>query len=141
MIRDSLTTLANAAARPIKLGPKLLHEGVHLIGGAPWIAEWNIVIGPTGSDRELDVYVDFVDDAPTWGIVLSYLAPMLTGLLGLLVAGILIWTYGLPLAPTATDLLLWAAAGLGWVLYTAPSVQDVHGALETLDGNVGDEDV
>lgn len=122
----------NAALRPLKLPWKLLHEGAHLAAASPWLSEWNIVIGPTGSDRELDIYIEFDDDAPAWAIALSYLAPLLTGLVGLVVVGISILVMGLPLTPTATDLLLWTAAGLGWTLYTLPSVRDIDGAVEVM---------
>ena len=120
---------ANAIVRPLKLAPKLLHEGTHLAAAAPWLQDWNIVIGPTGSESELDVYVEFVEDAPAWGIALSYLAPMLTALLGLLTVGGVVLVHGLPLTASGTDLLLWTAAAIGWTLYGLPSRRDIDGAL------------
>jgi len=122
-------------ARPVKLPVRLLHEATHIAAATPWLADWRLVIGPAGSDDELGVDIAFADDAPAWGIALAYLAPMLLGLLGVSLVAVAVLVGGVFLPQTAFELAVWSAAGLGWVLYTAPSVADIHGALAVTGGD------
>jgi len=121
--------------RPVKLPIRVLHEATHIAAATPWLADWRLVIGPTNSGDELGVDVSFSEDAPAWGIALAYLAPMLLGLLGVLCVGVAVLVEGVPLPTTTLDLAVWSAGGLGWFLYTAPSVADIHGALGVLGGD------
>lgn len=128
-----------ALTRPLKLPVRLLHEATHIAAATPWLDDWRLVVGPTDSEDELGVDVAFADDAPAWGIALAYLAPLLFGLVGAagVAAGVLVG--GIPLPKSGFELALWSAAGLGWVLYSTPSVADIHGALAELQG-VRDDD-
>lgn len=136
-VRGRLLVVLTALMRPVRLPVRLLHETTHIAAATPWLADWQIVIGPTDSPDELGVDIAFDEDAPVWGIALAYLAPMLLGLVGMALVGVGILVDGIPLPDTTLDLALWSAAGLGWFLYTAPSVADVHGALAIA---LGDDD-
>lgn len=130
--------MIRSLSRATRLPIQLAHECAHVLAAAPWAEDWEIVVGPAESDVSMDTFVEWREDAPGWGIALAHLAPLLTGLLGMLVAGLLLASGRLPAPVTAWDLLVWSALAMAWTLYTLPSRRDLVGALEAL--KEGDDD-
>lgn len=121
-----ISAMTRSAAVPVQL----LHELAHVAVAAPFAADWEIVVGPTATDT----FVEFRDDAPAWGVALAHLAPLLSGLLGAGIAGLVFLAGGLSGPLTAWDLLLHSTLAMAWTLYTKPSRSDVQGAIRALQG-------
>lgn len=131
VVRRSLGLLAGVA-RAARVPVEFLHECTHVLWAVPWADQWEIVVGPAESDLSMHTVVDFDDDAPEWAIAASHLAPFVTGLLGALVAGVLMLQGDVEGPVTSWDLLVWSALAMAWVMYTRPSAGDLAGAKAAL---------
>lgn len=119
---------------------QLVHELAHVAAAAPWAEDWEVVIGPAERDVAMDTFVEFRPDAPSVAVAFAHLAPLLTGLLGALVAGLLILLGDVSGPTSARDVMLWAALAMAWALYTRPSDHDLDGAVRAFQGSEADDD-
>lgn len=126
--------MIGAVSRAVRAPVQLLHELAHAAAAAPWAERWRVVIGPYDGVG-MQTQVEFRDDAPAWAIASVYLAPLLTGLLGAFVAGLLLAIGRVDAPATGWDLLVWSALAMAWVLYTWPSQRDRAGARAALGGD------
>lgn len=119
---------------------QLIHEFAHVAAAAPWAEDWEVVIGPAERDVAMDTFVEFEEDAPRLAVAFAHLAPFVSGLLGALVAGLLMMLGGVSGPRSAWDLLLWSALALAWALFTRPSGHDLEGARAAFESQEADDD-
>jgi len=122
-----LRSASRAARAPIEV----LHELTHAAVASPWADDWQVVVGPQEATLSMHTVVEFDEDTPAWAEALAHLAPFLTGLLGALVAGLMLMA-GHGFGNSGWDLLVYSALGLAWALYTMPSSDDLAGARQAL---------
>jgi hypothetical protein len=113
-----IALLATLAWRLASWPATLLHELTHLLLALPWTEESAIIVDDAGVAH----YCTWRDDAPTLGIVLASLGPTILGS----VVG-LIGLIQLVTAPPGTlnDWLIAGAIAGWWVIYAAPSSDDL----------------
>lgn len=126
--------MIGAVSRAVRAPVQMMHELAHAAAAAPWAERWRIVIGPR-DDVGMVTQVEFRDDAPAWAVAGSYLAPLLSGLLGAAVAGLLLAVGRVDAPATGWDLLVWSALAMAWTLYSWPSRSDLAGAAAALGGD------
>lgn len=127
--------MLRSASRAARVPVELLHELTHAAAAAPWATDWQIVVGPGEAELSMHTVVEFRDDTPAWAEAFAHLAPFVTGLLGALVAGLMLMLGRGIGGVTGWDLLVYSALGMAWALYTLPSRADLEGARAALEAD------
>jgi len=114
MIRNTCTRVSRIVSWPATL----LHELTHMLLAVPWAAESAIIVDEDGPA----CYVTWATSAPRWGIVLASLGPTL---LGAIVGVLGLWQLATSPPGSLNQLLLSAGIAAYWVIYVAPSEDDL----------------
>lgn len=118
---DDSTTVRERVWRLASFPATLAHEVLHMIASLPWADRGGIVFG----DGPPECRVVWQDDAPDWGLILASLAPTFVGA-GVGIVGL--WLLVTHRPNSAREWLLAAAAAAEWVIFVAPSGDDLETA-------------
>lgn len=115
----TVTRIGRATWRWASMPATLAHELTHFLLALPWAEESAII-----SDEEGIIHgVTWTDDAPQWAIWLASLGPTF---LGAVVGAVGLWQLASHPPASLNDWLLAATVAAYWVIYAAPSSDDLN---------------
>lgn len=117
MIRN-IQRLGHVWWRLLSLPATMAHELTHMLLAVPWAEESAIIVDDVGVVHA----VNWTDDAPRWGIILSSLGPTF---LGALVGFVGLWQLLTSTPSGPNDWLIAGALAAWWVIYATPSGDDL----------------
>lgn len=117
-VRQRATLLMAVCWRLASLPPTLAHELTHMLLSVPWADETAIAWHEHGVSN----FVAWSEDAPQWAVVLASLGPTF---LGALVGIGGLWQIVAAPPSSGTDMLITGALAAWWVIYAAPSPDDM----------------